>query len=123
MLRQIKENFNIQEYHDYEKKINTSSSQEEIEVIEKDILLGCFEDFFNAKWQFFSSSEQGTIYNSFNRELHQLGSAFSALGAAFAGLVQVLTHVGQVLVEVGQHAQIHLVQPARDAEHAPGQLR
>jgi len=58
-------------------------------ALERDVLIGSFEDFFNAKWQFFSSSEQGTIYNSFNRELGQLGNAFSSLGVVFAGLLQV----------------------------------
>ena len=59
-------------------------------AIQKDATIGSFEDFFNAKWQFFSSSEQGTLYNTFNRELSLMGSAFSALGQAFAGIVQVV---------------------------------
>ncbi len=58
-------------------------------AVERDTLIRSFEDFFNAEWRFFTSSEHGTLYNTFSRELEQLGSAFSALGVAFAGLVQV----------------------------------
>ncbi len=59
-------------------------------TVQKDIILGSFEDFFNARWPFFSSSEHGTLYNTFYRELNQLGNAFSAMGQAFAGIVQVV---------------------------------
>lgn len=39
ILRQIREKFSAEEYHNYEAKINTVSSREEIEVVEKEILM------------------------------------------------------------------------------------
>ena len=56
----------------------------------KDIMVGAFSDFFNAKWYFFSSSKQGILLNTFTRELNVVGSAFSAMGLFFAGMMQML---------------------------------
>ena len=55
----------------------------------RDLLFGTLEDFFHAKWQFFSGHKQGTIMNTFLRELQVVGNAFSAIAFSFSTLFQV----------------------------------
>lgn len=59
-------------------------------IIIRDVIAGAFKDFFGAKWIFFSSSEQGTLYNTFYREMNTLGNGFSGLGVMFASAVQLV---------------------------------
>lgn len=54
-----------------------------------DILLGTFEDFFNARWYFFSSSKDGTLLNTFNREIMTIGEAFGSMALFFAGIIKL----------------------------------
>ncbi len=56
----------------------------------RDIIMGTFEDFFNARWYFFSSGKQGMLLNTFNRELNVVGDAFGAMALLFASLLQML---------------------------------
>lgn len=56
----------------------------------RDIIIGTFSDFFNARWYFFSSSQQGTLLNTISRELVVVGNAFSAMGMFFAGVLQLV---------------------------------
>jgi len=56
----------------------------------RDIMMGTFEDFFNAKWYFFSSGRQGVLLNTFNRELTVVGNAFGAMALFFAGILQTI---------------------------------
>jgi ATP-binding cassette subfamily B protein len=53
-----------------------------------DILMGTFEDFFNARWYFFSSSKQGELLNTFIREMTVIGDAFSSMTRFFANIMQ-----------------------------------
>ena len=55
-----------------------------------DLLLGTFEDFFNARWYFFSSGEQGKFINTFIRETQYSGDAFRAMGRFFSGICQII---------------------------------
>lgn len=55
----------------------------------KDIMIGTFEDFFNARWYFFSSNKQGVMINTFVRELNVVGGAFSAMAIFFASIMQM----------------------------------
>ncbi len=55
----------------------------------RDLMLGTFKDFFNAQWYFFSSGKQGTLINTFTRELNVVGNAFGAMALFFAGLLQM----------------------------------
>lgn len=59
-----------------------------IYAVVRDLMLGTFEDFFNARWYFFSSSEQGTLLNTFSRELTAVGNAFSAMSYFFTSLLR-----------------------------------
>lgn len=54
----------------------------------KDIMLGTFNDFFNARWYFFSSGNQGTLLNTFLREITIVGDAFGAMSDYFATIIQ-----------------------------------
>lgn len=55
----------------------------------RDLMLGTFEDFFRARWYFFSSVKQGILLNTFIRELNVVGDAFGAMALFFAGLLQL----------------------------------
>lgn len=59
----------------------------------RDLTIGTFEDFFNARWLFFSTSKQGTILNTFMHEMRVVGESFGALGLFFAGLIQLIFYL------------------------------
>jgi ATP-binding cassette subfamily B protein len=52
------------------------------------LIIGTFEDFFRARWFFFSSSQQGAILNTFNREISGVGTAFISLAQLCACIIQ-----------------------------------
>lgn len=54
------------------------------------IYLGAFGDFFGARWRFFSETKQGTLLNTFLREITVIGDAFSAMANSFSQAVQCL---------------------------------
>lgn len=56
----------------------------------RDLMLGTFEDFFRARWYFFSSGKQGTLINTFIHELNVVGDAFGAMALFFAGFLQLI---------------------------------
>ncbi|MCX5713870.1 MAG: ABC transporter transmembrane domain-containing protein, partial [Candidatus Omnitrophica bacterium] len=58
-------------------------------VVLRDISVGTFEDFFAAKWYFFSSEKQGTLLNTFNREVSMVGDAFGAMARYFSSVLQI----------------------------------
>lgn len=55
----------------------------------RDLMLGTFEDFFNARWYFFSSGKQGMLLNTFTREITVIGDAFGAMALFFANILQL----------------------------------
>lgn len=59
----------------------------------RDIMLGTFEDFFNARWNFFSSARQGILLNTFIREINFIGDAFGAMARYFAVILQVALYL------------------------------
>lgn len=60
----------------------------------RNIILGTFEDFFNARWYFFSSHKQGTLLNTFMREITVVGDAFGAMAGFFAQMIQGTVFLG-----------------------------
>ncbi|UCD55364.1 MAG: ABC transporter ATP-binding protein [Candidatus Omnitrophota bacterium] len=56
----------------------------------REIMMGTFEDFFNARWYFFSSSKQGMLLNTFTRELTVVSLAFGAIAYLFACTTQLI---------------------------------
>jgi ABC-type multidrug transport system fused ATPase/permease subunit len=57
-------------------------------VLVQDLMVGAFEDFFNARWLFFSSGKQGVLMNTFMREVLSVGDAFGAMGRFTASFLQ-----------------------------------
>lgn len=58
-------------------------------VLGRDFMLGTFDDFFNARWHFFASNQQGLLLNTFMREMGIVGDAFGATGTFFAEFLQL----------------------------------
>jgi len=56
----------------------------------RDTLLGTFDDFFNTRWYFFTSSKQGVLMNTFTRELMVVCSGFTAMGVFFANIIYLI---------------------------------
>lgn len=56
----------------------------------RDIMIGTFDDFFNARWYFFSSGKQGTLLNTFIHEVRVVGDALGAMVRFFASILQVI---------------------------------
>jgi len=54
----------------------------------RDIMVGAFNDFFSARWHFFSSNKQGVLLNTFNREITIVGDAFGAMSLFFSNILQ-----------------------------------
>jgi len=61
--------------------------------VHRDIMLGTFEDFFAARWYFFSSSEQGKLLNTFIREMNFIGDSFAAMGRLFSNILQLVLYI------------------------------
>ncbi|MFC1692052.1 ABC transporter ATP-binding protein [Candidatus Latescibacterota bacterium] len=59
----------------------------------RSIMLGTFEDFFQAQWYFFGSSKQGKLLNTFTREMTNVGDAFGAMARFFAGILQAMVYL------------------------------
>lgn len=59
----------------------------------RELMVGTFEDFFRARWAFFSSSRQGTLLSTFLREIGVVGDAFGAMSLLFASLLQLLLYL------------------------------
>jgi len=62
-------------------------------IVIGDIMVGTFEDFFNARWFFFSSNKQGTLLNTFMREIIVIGDAFSAMSRYFSGCLHLILYL------------------------------
>lgn len=59
----------------------------------RDLVIRTFDDFFHARWYFFSSSKQGVLLNTFMRELNIVGDAFGAMANFFAGIIQLVFYL------------------------------
>jgi len=55
-----------------------------------ELMLGTFEDFFNSRWYFFSSNNQGTLINTFSREIIQVADSFGSMATFFSNIIQIL---------------------------------
>ncbi len=59
-------------------------------VILSDITVETFNDFFRARWYFFSSNKQGVLLNTFTRELENVGQGVGTLGFCFSSILQAV---------------------------------
>lgn len=57
-------------------------------MLQKDILLGTFTDFFDARWSFFGGNKQGTLLNTFTREIPNVGEAYEVISNYIAYIIQ-----------------------------------
>jgi ABC-type multidrug transport system fused ATPase/permease subunit len=57
------------------------------------IIDNAFSAFFKARWEFFSESDQGTLLNTFIKELNSVGGAFELLANQAAKSVQFLVYL------------------------------
>lgn len=64
----------------------------------RETTLGTFEDFFAAGWRFFAGSHQGTMINTFTRELQNLDGAFMALGQLLSSVFQFAFYLAVPLI-------------------------
>ncbi len=62
-------------------------------AVSRDLTLGTFEDFFHARWLFFSSSKQGTILNTFLNEMTVVGNALGAMELLLTNFVQLMFYL------------------------------
>jgi len=58
-----------------------------------DLTSGTFEEFFRARWSFFTGQPQGTLLNTFLHEITMVGEAFSAMARLFAGLLKLACYL------------------------------
>jgi len=78
-------------------------------IVLRDIMLGTFEDFFNARWYFFSSSVQGKLLNTFMREMVVVGDAFGGMARFFALMLQMILFLGVPLYISWQVTSVSIV--------------
>ena len=64
----------------------------------KKLIMGTYEDFFSSKWYFFSQNNQGTLINTFTREMEVVGNSFGAIALLFTQSVQTLGLITVALV-------------------------
>lgn len=62
-------------------------------VVMSDLILGSFKSFFSARWQFFSSSSQGMLLNTFTREMNAVGDAFLSVALFFTCIMRLLFYL------------------------------
>jgi len=53
-------------------------------------ILGTFDDFFAARWRFFSEQKQGTLVNTFLREVKVVGEAVINMAQFLATIIQIV---------------------------------
>lgn len=63
----------------------------------RDLMVGTFKDFINARWEFFSGGRQGNLLNTFLREFQVVGDAFGAMAIVFASLLQLALYLSAPL--------------------------
>src|SRR3989338_7442639 len=59
----------------------------------REMMVSSFEEFFNARWYFVSSSGQGKVMNLFIREITIFGDTFVMLSRYFSSIVQVVLYL------------------------------
>ena len=57
------------------------------------LLLGTYQDLFNARWSLFSGTANGVLMNTFVREIEVVGGAFGSMARFLAGLVQLALYL------------------------------
>ncbi len=63
-------------------------------AILKDLITDSFDKFFKARWLYFTSTNQGTLVNTFTREILVVGEAFMAMALVLSGIVRLIVFIG-----------------------------
>ncbi len=58
-------------------------------ALSRDLTMGSFNDFFQAGWVFFRTSQQGTLINTFIREITVVGDAFAGMARFSSSILQL----------------------------------
>ncbi len=59
----------------------------------KELTVGTFEEFFRARWAFFSGTRQGTLLNTLLHETTVVGEAFAAMARLCASLLKLASYL------------------------------
>lgn len=62
-------------------------------LVARDIVVGTFADFFNARWYFFSSKRQGILFNTFIRHMVIVSNAFGRMSLLFTYFAQLVLFI------------------------------
>lgn len=62
-------------------------------VVLQDLMFGVFDDFLHARWSFFTSTKQGTLLNTFLREIAVVADAFGCMGQILANILQMTLYL------------------------------
>lgn len=62
-------------------------------IVARDLVLGTFEDFFNARWYFFSSRRQGMLLNTFLNNMVVVSNAFGTMALFFTYLAELILYL------------------------------
>lgn len=57
------------------------------------LIVGTFSDFFNARWTFFSSRDQGVFLNTFSREMTTVSDALGAMTYLLTYVIEVALYL------------------------------
>ena len=58
--------------------------------VTKEMIIDAFNDFFNSQWRFFTDSSQGTLINTFTREIARVMEALGLMAGFFANVIQLI---------------------------------
>ncbi|MFT6069463.1 MAG: ATP-binding cassette subfamily B protein [Bacteriovoracaceae bacterium] len=59
----------------------------------RNLTVDLFKDFFEAKWEFFTQSNQGVLINTLMRELQKIGDAFFSMAMFFTKFLQLIIYL------------------------------
>lgn len=62
-------------------------------AVVRDLYVGTFDDFFRARWAFFSGNRQGVLFNTFSSAITIVGDAFGAIALFFSFLMQAILYL------------------------------
>jgi ABC-type multidrug transport system fused ATPase/permease subunit len=63
-------------------------------AVERSLTVETFGSFFNARWYFFSTNDQGKLLNTLTRQVERAGYAVLSLGSLFASSMQLIFCLG-----------------------------
>jgi ABC-type multidrug transport system fused ATPase/permease subunit len=62
-------------------------------AVQRGLIADALKAFFNARWEFFSGTDQGRLLNTVNRELANIGDTLGQLATQFSQLVQLAIYL------------------------------